>query len=163
MTPDELSELERLARAATPGHWTVIDDEYGLRIPEVKGVCEGCVGSLRPAYEKDAAYIAAASPQAVLGLIEMNKKLVRMHENDCYYFVKIEDERDALREKLRLAQEALEHTDKFCVCERFKTPGFDYSETHKRQGKPGIGKRWLTPRDVIRDCLLAIQGQKVGG
>lgn len=50
--------------------------------------------------------------------------------------------------------EALEHTDKFCLCSRL-TKGFDYSEKHPRQGKPGIGKRWLTPRDVVKDAIGA--------
>ncbi len=49
--------LER-AEKATEGPWTVIDDEYGLRIPEVKGICEGCVGWLKPAYEEEAEFIA---------------------------------------------------------------------------------------------------------
>lgn len=35
-----------------------------------------------------------------------------------------------------------------CLCERFKTKGFDYHETHKRLGKAGDG-RWLTPRDLV--------------
>lgn len=51
--------LER-ADKATEGPWNKVDDEYGIRIPEVKGECEGCIGWLKPAYEEDAVFIAHA-------------------------------------------------------------------------------------------------------
>lgn len=48
---------------------------------------------------------------------------------------------------------ALEHTNEYCLCERFKTPGFDYGEEHRYRGKAGAGKRWLTPKDKVQAVL----------
>lgn len=49
-------------------------------------------------------------------------------------------------------REALEHCRDFCLCHR-NTTGFDYSEVHPNMGKPGVGKRWLTPTDVAEPVL----------
>ena len=49
-------------------------------------------------------------------------------------------------------EKALEHTKKFCLCER-NTFGFDYGEVHPLSGKPGAGKRWLTPQVVATKAL----------
>lgn len=70
---------------------------------------------------------------------------------------------DALRKQCEEMVLALEHAKDFCVCERFKTEGFDYGETHPRQGKSEAGKRWLTPKDKIMNVLSAWQKFKDGG
>lgn len=61
----------------------------------------------------------------------------------------LEDIEYALRE---VENEALERQAEHCLCTR-NTRGFDYGETHKKLGKPGIGKRWLTPSDIAKDAL----------
>lgn len=77
MTEEELAELERLARAATPGPWVV--EEY--RDPDDNELCwyVGMKENETHKYwdvdssvlkEMDAAYIAAANPQSVQRLIK---------------------------------------------------------------------------------------------
>lgn len=46
------------------------------------------------------------------------------------------------------ADKLLEQLRNTCICDR-NTYGFDYGETHPKLGKPGPGKRWLTPTDII--------------
>lgn len=63
----DLEELERLAKAATPGPWRSSDNPfvkgYSGRVegpePRIKGLCVA-----------DADYIAAANPEVILHLIE---------------------------------------------------------------------------------------------
>lgn len=58
---------------------------------------------------------------------------------------------------LEIAIDALEFTNEMCLCRRFQTMGFDYSETHRKAGKAGIGKRFITPQDKVRMALDAIR------
>ena len=74
MTTD-LKELERLARAATPGPWTYDGDTWELSAPSRKGRVEiaiietGWTGQMESEQQANAAYIAAANPAAILSLI----------------------------------------------------------------------------------------------
>lgn len=85
MTPNFHERLEGLARAATPREWR-IEGRRGLGYIVSHGVCPegdgpaGYVGTIDPmfagdgpALEANAAYIAAANPQAILALIAENR------------------------------------------------------------------------------------------
>ena len=84
MTPDRLANLRALAEAATPGPWTVQDhaDDDGDDAPRIVApdsqepenpwfVAEACAccgpGDATPA---NARYIAAVSPDVVMGLLD---------------------------------------------------------------------------------------------
>ena len=54
-----------------------------------------------------------------------------------------------------VAVPAMSTAQDHCLCTR-NTYGFDYSEIHPHLGKPGPGKRWLTPNDVINDGLAKL-------
>lgn len=54
-----------------------------------------------------------------------------------------------IEKELHTAEELIIDCYKHCRCQRFETKGFDYGEEHGLLGKPGVGKRWLTPRDLI--------------
>ena len=71
MTP-EFAELRRLAEAATPGPWEWDDDHArpGLRHGRSFGGVLFRCGALYGPDAGDAAYIAAANPAAVLGLLD---------------------------------------------------------------------------------------------
>ena len=60
---------------------------------------------------------------------------------------------DAIIDENERLREALEYMDKSCLCERFKTKGFDYGQNHKRMGKCDAGGRWITPRDKAKQAL----------
>lgn len=80
------AELRRLAKAATPGPWTLYVPEdyqgpeelpgYGVECAEGRAIVWG---ALEPEtgcqFDRDAEFIAAANPQAILGLIEEVEKL----------------------------------------------------------------------------------------
>ena len=74
MTPD-LKELERLARAATPGPWTYDGDTWELSAPSRKGKVEiatietGWTEPMESEQQANIAYILAANPAAILSLI----------------------------------------------------------------------------------------------
>lgn len=74
MTPD-LKELERLARAATPGLWTYDGDTWELSAPSRKGKVEiatietGWTEPMESEQQANIAYILAANPAAILSLI----------------------------------------------------------------------------------------------
>lgn len=74
MTPD-LKELERLARAATPGPWTYDGDTWELSAPSRKGKVEiatietGWTEPMESEQQANIAYILAANPSAILSLI----------------------------------------------------------------------------------------------
>jgi hypothetical protein len=57
---------------------------------------------------------------------------------------------DALIEVIEMQDAGLETSGRHCLCVR-NTWGFDYCESHKILGKPGPGKRWLTPNDVLKE------------
>lgn len=64
------SELRGLAEAATPGPWTVEEGDYSLCYVagNHKGDLHDAVAEM--VIPDDAAYIAAANPQAILGLLD---------------------------------------------------------------------------------------------
>ena len=66
------------------------------------------------------------------------------------------NENKTLKAQNKILRDAVEHTNEFCLCERFKTMGFDYNEDHKNKGRAKMGGRWLTPRDVTKSALAAI-------
>src|SRR4051812_25876718 len=67
----------------------------------------------------------------------------------CKEYDGLERERDQLRaENLQMRKMLVDCSD-HCLCERFKTKGFDYGEEHFLLGKPKPGARWRTPRDMI--------------
>ncbi|MGI0560472.1 ead/Ea22-like family protein [Pseudomonas aeruginosa] len=80
------AELRRLAKAATPGPWTLYVPEdyqgpeelpgYGVECAEGRAIVWG---ALEPEtgcqFDRDAEFIAAANPQAILRLIEEVEKL----------------------------------------------------------------------------------------
>ena len=74
MTPD-LKELDRLARAATPGPWTYDGDTWELSAPSRKGKVEiatietGWTEPMESEQQANIAYILAANPAAILSLI----------------------------------------------------------------------------------------------
>lgn len=94
MPPVDIAELERLARAATPGEWhagvdvvwvetvETASDQQCCGQAELECGGRGCVGPREEIYpvqsqqqiaqagENDAAYIAAASPATILALVE---------------------------------------------------------------------------------------------
>ena len=76
MTPNKLDELERLAKAATPGPWEIRETHHAGTC-----VCSAPPGVkwhdvLSYGSDEDAAYVAAISPDVVLGLLAEHKKLV---------------------------------------------------------------------------------------
>lgn len=90
----DLDGLEKLAKAATPGPWGKIGVPYYefwiVREDEVEGFshkhviasveADNCIeGSyyVNTQREANAAYIAAANPQAILDLISTNRELVK--------------------------------------------------------------------------------------
>ena len=71
----DLKELERLARAATPGPWTYDGDTWELSAPSRKGKVEiatietGWTEPMESEQQANIAYILAANPAAILSLI----------------------------------------------------------------------------------------------
>lgn len=70
--------------------------------------------------------------------------------------LKLQHELETLREKLAVAESALNHTIDFCLCDQISTKGFDYGEDHKRCGKAQAGQRWKTPRECAREALAKV-------
>ena len=71
------------------------------------------------------------------------------------------NENKTLKAQNKILRDAVEHTNEFCLCERFKTMGFYYNEDHKNKGRAKMGGRWLTPRDVAKSALAAVsKGEK---
>lgn len=78
MTPADLSRLETLAREATPGEWeTPADKPWRVYSGDVLiAVASGMTHPSDQVYaDANAAYIAAANPDAVLALIERVREL----------------------------------------------------------------------------------------
>ena len=77
MTPAELDQLRALAQSATPGPWRV--EAYGhsaQQVAKVNNLEVAPSNDVELAHcADDAAYIAAVSPDAVLGLIDEVKRL----------------------------------------------------------------------------------------
>jgi len=51
--------------------------------------------------------------------------------------------------KIRRLEDLVNNCYEMCLCERAVTKGFDYGESHKREGSPQAGARFNTPRDII--------------
>lgn len=77
MTNEELDALEQLARAATPGPWTMrrLGTSYAYYTPAEPKYQSWEIDSSGPMSDVDAAYIAAANPAAVLDLIKRVREL----------------------------------------------------------------------------------------
>lgn len=133
----DLSELEKLARAATPGPWVAENyvDEVGLSViasdeadyisnPSRGQVCHvsviaGATGDDRDGAKTNAAYIAAANPETILALIA---------------------ERDALRAGLEeIEAERDEALDWAATVDRHGTDLFD-----------ALGDKWLSQTPIVR-------------
>ncbi len=75
MTADRWTELEALAKAATPGPWDAVEgatsDGWWVERPHISTVVSDPTGP-------DARYIAAANPQTVLDLIAHVRELEAM-------------------------------------------------------------------------------------
>ena len=68
----DLDRIEKLAKEATPGDWVAIDfvnvlEHHTMKIPLIQ---RAPLGSLLP---KDALFIEAANPKAIIELIKMIK------------------------------------------------------------------------------------------
>jgi len=49
--------------------------------------------------------------------------------------------------------EVLEDIENTCLCERFKTKGFDYGQKHPQKGVCEAGSRWTIPSVMARIAL----------
>ena len=83
-TPDE-AELRRLAEAATPGPWSLTDGDpamsgqhWTIRRQGVPGIR---ISGFTYGFNGDAAYIAAANPAAVLGLLDRLAHMTEARDN----------------------------------------------------------------------------------
>ena len=79
LTPTKLDELERLAKAATPGPWHQWEKEWIVGpIPSSdpeEDANEGVAYTVGDRQSEDAAHIAAANPQTILTLIAEIRRL----------------------------------------------------------------------------------------
>ena len=83
-TPD-VAELRRLAEAATPGPWSLTDGDpaingqhWSIRRRGVPGIR---ISGFTYGFNGDAAYIAAASPDVVLGLLDRLAHMTEARDN----------------------------------------------------------------------------------
>ena len=81
-----LEKLEALAKAATPGEWIArkrgVSVACGLPNDEVTYPVASCKNDISERHEQlaDAAYIAAANPQAILSLLAEHRQLIERVE-----------------------------------------------------------------------------------
>jgi hypothetical protein len=137
----DYAELERLAREATPGPW-VLDGGY----VRVLGVIQvGC------AKEADAAYIAAASPDVILALLEEAKagRLIAESLNN------VVAENAALLEERRALREALEQ-----ALDRFDTIGEHLKPDATDDDREMVAIQWWFGSEEIRAALQAEPAQE---
>ena len=82
-----IDELERLARAATQEPWLVEDKTYVMRNLTVEESDDRAFGHVAASCddERDAAYIAAANPAAILALIKLARENVTQAIVDSVY------------------------------------------------------------------------------
>ena len=96
-----MSDLRKLVEAATPGHWSRAQGIGGSQLDSVRGGERGrtliAFGCGRP---EDAAYIAAANPQAVIGLLDERDRLRAENEG-------LRAERDSARATERARAERI--------------------------------------------------------
>lgn len=106
MTPAELDQLRALARAATPGPWRVEAQGHAEQdVARVNNLEVAPPDSVELAHcADDAAYIAAVSPDVVLGLIAeverlrlLLRKSTAWHELSRREVAMLRRQRDALR------------------------------------------------------------------
>ncbi|WAW38808.1 hypothetical protein O2604_17245 [Pseudomonas aeruginosa] len=126
------AELRRLAKAATPGPWTLYVPEdyqgpeelpgYGVECAEGRAIVWG---ALEPEtgcqFDRDAEFIAAANPQAILGLIAQIEGLERLINGR---WREIEEDRDRLKaenEALLLGMRAILNA-------------YDYADQYNKEG-----------------------------
>ena len=117
MTPD-LKELERLARAATPGPWTYDGDTWELSAPSRKGKVEiatietGWTEPMESEQQANIAYILAANPAAILSLIAELERSQQLNAANAKLFLedlaKVEQERDAIYDLMNSKRKYME-------------------------------------------------------
>lgn len=97
--------------------------------------------------------LSGLSDESKRGVTYVNFAL-EVSEWDCFlsYFNRQYKTVDNLLEQVKCLEGALIRCEKHCLCDR-NTKGFDYGETHLALGKPGMGKRWLTPGNVASEAL----------
>ena len=83
---DWIDNLERKAKAATPGPWSA--DGYGSG-QQVTGAT-GTIFADTLAFHEDAEFIAAADPDTVLSLIDENRNLRHTTKADLKYLRRLE-------------------------------------------------------------------------
>ncbi|HBO7192916.1 ead/Ea22-like family protein [Pseudomonas aeruginosa] len=118
------AELRRLAKAATPGPWTLYVPEdyqgpeelpgYGVECAEGRAIVWG---ALEPEtgcqFDRDAEFIAAANPQAILALLDeidgLSDELSACteHPGGCGYWREAAKRRAEERDRLRTENETL--------------------------------------------------------
>lgn len=78
MSPTNLNRLKELAEAATPGPWSYEPDDEGCSMGWIVSPCEMLAKIAGDSAQQaaNAAYIAAASPQVVLGMIAERDEMV---------------------------------------------------------------------------------------
>jgi len=78
ITHEKLDELERKAKAATPGPWEAFNDEALAQVEGEEVTVAHCLGPLfnDDFISCDAAYIAAANPAAILALIAQHREAI---------------------------------------------------------------------------------------
>lgn len=123
-----LEELKRVAEAAYNRERWILGGCSGRMITTPSGYCgDGFIAEVD--LKTNAEHIATFDPVTALKLIAA----------------------------LERSTGALELISNRCLCERGMQPGFDYGEVHPKIGKPGIGKRWLTPSDIAGEELTVIE------
>lgn len=71
-----MTDLRKLAEAATPGPWHMLGEDYDPFQYQVFTVDHNrLVAHLWPPEKANAAFVAAASPDVILGLLDENERL----------------------------------------------------------------------------------------
>lgn len=71
-------------------------------------------------------------------------------------FRKLEAEIERLKAENAKMRKALEYVEKACLCERFKTKGFDYGEKHPRL-EHKVGARHCSPYIYAREVIASLK------
>ncbi|MBW6333102.1 hypothetical protein KZ851_03045 [Pseudomonas aeruginosa] len=150
------AELRRLAKAATPGPWTLYVPEdyqgpeelpgYGVECAEGRAIVWG---ALEPEtgcqFDRDAEFIAAANPQAILGLIaEVDLLSARLKAENCAH-KDTQKHCELLEQYLKECASALPGT-------YYMDPpdggNVSIPEQIRRMAKDAARYRWLRERDL---------------
>lgn len=157
---DWIDDLERKAKAATPGPWSV--DGYGSG-QQVTGATGTIFADTRALHE-DAEFIAAANPDTILRLIEDNRRLSSVIKGHEAIAAALISERDELAARLAAVEAAFENLPIFLSAiekDQRRTPKGRGGEAHFIPATPGHGKsgcpgdnitRWL---NEVRAALSA--------